>query len=245
MTELSSLLPAVPLLYREETGSTNTDAREWLKRGAPHGSLVVAARQTSGRGRIGRAFCSQSGGLYMSIILPGHLPAGQVTTLCAVAVRSAVLQLTGISLDIKWVNDLMLEGRKVCGILCEGVWDTDRCLGMIAGIGLNVCQTAFPEELRAIVRALYPSGSAPCPISHFAAEIYRQIFSLLPASPAHMTEYRAHCITLHKHIQWQRDSETHTGCALDVNDDGGLMVLEDNGQQLVIAAGEVSVRPQS
>ena len=91
---LQQLLPGVPLLAKDETVSTNTDAKAWLLNGAAHGSLAIAGRQSAGRGRMGRAFASQSGGLYMSIVLKSDLPAGALTTLCAVAVRRAVRELS-------------------------------------------------------------------------------------------------------------------------------------------------------
>lgn len=242
MSALASLLPGVPLLEQPTTHSTNTDARAWLLRGAAFGSLVTAQHQTGGRGRMGRVFVSQPGGLYMSVILPPDHPAGQVTTLCAVAVRRAVQQLSGISLDIKWVNDLLLGDKKVCGILCEGVWEGNQCLGIIAGIGLNVCQTSFPEELAPIVRSLYPNGQPPCDIAHFAAAIHREIMALLPESPAHMAEYRTHCLTLGRQIWWQQGDTIRTGFAQTTDDDGGLIVQTDAGV-ITISAGEVSVRP--
>ena len=146
-TLLSRLLPGLPCLCLEETSSTNVDARAWLLKGALHGSFVIADRQQAGRGRMGRSFISDDGGMYLSIILKTQLPAGQLTSLCAVAVRHAVLSLTGITLDIKLVNDLLRQGRKVCGILCEGIWEGETLLGIIAGIGLNISQNAFPPEL--------------------------------------------------------------------------------------------------
>ena len=202
-TLLRALLPDVPLRAPEETLSTNSDAREWLLRGAQHGSLVTADRQTAGRGRLGRAFASQQGGLYMSIVLKSDLPAGVLTTLCAVAVRRAVIDLTGKTPGIKWVNDLQLDSKKICGILCEGVWQGERLLGVIAGIGLNVCQREFPEALRDIAASLYPEGVSPIPVERFTAAIHQNVMSLLKTAPEHMEEYRCACVTLGQRVRWQ------------------------------------------
>ena len=145
-SQLSVLLPDVSVCILPETASTNSDARALLLRGGTHGSLVVAARQTGGRGRMGRAFCSEEGGLYMSLLLRGAWPAGQLTTLCAVAVCRAVERLTQLHLDIKWVNDAQLDGKKVCGILTEMNAQFDYINHIVVGIGINVHNESFPEH---------------------------------------------------------------------------------------------------
>ena len=239
---LQALLPDTPLRAYAETTSTNADARAWLLAGAPHGSLVVADRQSSGRGRLGRAFVSQAGGLYMSLVLKSDLPAGVLTTLCAVAVRRAVAALDGPALDIKWVNDLQHRGKKVCGILCEGVWAGDRLLGVIAGIGLNVCQTSFDPALAEIAAALYPDGRPPAPLARYATEITRQVLSMLPLAPAHMAEYRRACLTLGQTVQWRQGDAVRTGVARAV-DDAGALLIDMAAGPVTLTAGEVSVRP--
>ena len=238
---LPSLLPGVPLQALEETGSTNSDARDWLIRGAAHGSLVAAARQGAGRGRLGRSFASGAGGIYMSVVLRSDLPAGVLTTLCAVAVRRAVKELTGRALDIKWVNDLQWQGKKVCGILCEGVWQGSRPLGVVAGIGLNVCQREFPPELRDIACSLYPDGQPPQPLEAFIAAIHRHMMALLESAPAHLAEYRAACVTLGRRVSWQTPEGPREGLARDVDEEGALLIDTAEGS-VRIAAGEVSVR---
>ena len=241
---LQSLLPDTPMQAPEETSSTNTDARRWLQNGAAHGSLVAADRQTAGRGRLGRSFASADGGLYMSVVIKSDLPAGVLTTLCAVAVRRAVKALTGITADIKWVNDLQVNGKKICGILCEGVWQGDRLLGVIAGIGLNICQREFPEGLRDIAASLYPDGHSPVDPARFCAAIWKEIFTLLPLAPAHMAEYRQACLTLGQRVYWENAAGRREGMARDVDDTGALLIDTAEGP-VVLAAGEVSVRPFS
>ena len=237
---LSHLLPGLPCLCLKETASTNADARTWLLKGALHGSFVIADRQRAGRGRMGRSFVSDDGGMYLSIILKTQLPAGQLTSLCAVAVRHAVLTLTGIALDIKWVNDLLRHGRKVCGILCEGIWEGETMLGAIAGIGLNISQKFFPPELASVADSLFPDGNAPVEKEHFVAEIIREVLSLLPKVPAHMQEYRAACITLGQEVEWEKDNCLMHGIAESIDDYGALSIRTDNGL-ILLSAGEVSL----
>lgn len=242
-TLLQSLLPDGHLRCFDETVSTNRDARDWLLNGAQHGDLVIASRQSGGRGRLGRSFSSPEGGLYMSLILKCDLAPGAITTLCAVSVRRAILQLTGLDTDIKWVNDLLLQGKKVCGILCENVWCGTESLGAIAGIGVNVYGNDFPAELQDIARALYPDHTQP-PISMeaLAAAICREILDGLHNIPAHMNEYRRHCITLGKDVAWLDNGKQRYGKALTADDSGSLAVRDEDGTMRLIAFGEVSIR---
>ena len=239
-SKLKALLPDTQVRIPEVTVSTNSDAKEWLMQGAPHGSLIIASRQTGGKGRMGRSFESAEGGLYMSMILCCPCEAGELTTLCAVAVRRAVRELTGITLDIKWVNDLLHNGKKVCGILCEGVWNGSIPLGYVAGIGLNISQKDFPPGLKNIAVSLYPDGNAPAGPEVFASEIHKEIIRLLPGSPGHMAEYRSACLTLGKRIRWKKEAKTYTGIARDIDNDGSLVAETEDGV-FRICAGEVSL----
>ena len=136
-------------VHLEETDSTNRVAKELARQGAPHGTVVSAKRQTAGRGRLGRRFCSPEGGIYLSVLLRTDLPPEDralLTPMAAVAVCRTVERLCGVRPDIKWVNDLYLEGKKVCGILCERTGDA-----VIVGVGLNLKtpEGGFPPELNA------------------------------------------------------------------------------------------------
>ncbi|MBR6788090.1 MAG: biotin--[Clostridia bacterium] len=227
----------------DETLSTNRDARDWLMDDAQHGEMVIASRQTGGRGRLGRSFSSPEGGLYMSLILKTTAAPGAVTTLCAVSVRRAILKLTGIETDIKWVNDLLLDGKKICGILCESAFSGSESLGMIAGIGVNVYGNQLPTELQDIARSVYPDHAhAPIRLEALAAFIRAEILAGLAHLPAHMDEYRQHCITLGKAVYRAENGETHEGQALDTTNEGALIIRE-NGILRTIGYGEVSIRP--
>ena len=136
-------------VFLQETDSTNRVAKELARQGAAHGTAVLAERQTAGRGRMERSFFSPEGGMYLSAILRPEIPPEDLllmTPMAAVAVWKAVEKLTGIRLGIKWVNDLYLEGKKVCGILCERTGDA-----VIVGVGLNLKtpEGGFPPELNA------------------------------------------------------------------------------------------------
>lgn len=134
-----------------ETGSTNDAARQLAEQGAAEGTVVVAEEQALGRGRLGRSWLSERGaGIYVSILLRPVVKPGDATVLtlvAAVAASEAIEQACGLTADIKWPNDLLLSGRKCCGILSEMQADKDGIRYVIVGIGINVNHSAFPEEL--------------------------------------------------------------------------------------------------
>ncbi len=149
-----------PIYYHEQTGSTNDDARRLAEAGAPSGALVVAASQTAGRGRGGRAWRSAPGAsLALSVILrPEAVPAnppGGFTMLGGVAAAEAIEAVTGLPAELKWPNDVLLRRRKVCGVLAETAWIGDRLAYAVLGIGVNVRRGSEPAP----EAALFPATS--------------------------------------------------------------------------------------
>ena len=230
-----------PLRCFDSIDSTNTLAKQWAREGAPHGAAVLADRQTAGRGRLGRSFFSPEGGLYMSLIVDSAgIPPGQLTTLAAVAVLRAVAQTTGQMLQIKWVNDLLLDGRKVCGILTEGIVQGNTLARSVIGIGLNTGPMRFPEELQDIAGTLHQPGR-PVDREMLAARIISGILAGIPHMPAHMDAYRTHCLTLGQQVCFQHEGRPRVGVAASIDDDGALWVDTPEGP-LHLVAGEVSLR---
>ena len=152
-------------VYRYETvGSTNTELMALARQGAAEGTVVLARQQTAGRGRMGRSFQSPAGlGLYGSVLLrssPEDAP--RIPALAATAVRRAIRRSCGLSCGIKWPNDLVLSGRKVCGILAEALPGPEGSLWVVVGIGINVCQRRedFLPELRETAASLFMIAGA-------------------------------------------------------------------------------------
>ena len=145
-----------------ETGSTNDAARQLAEQGAPEGTLVLAEKQTQGRGRLGRSWLSESSaGIYASILLRPVLKprdAAVLTLVAGVAGSEAIEQACGLNADIKWPNDLLLSGRKCCGILSEMQAERDEIRYVILGIGINVNHSVFPEELGQCATSLRIAG---------------------------------------------------------------------------------------
>ena len=219
-------------VFLRETDSTNRVAKELARQGAPHGTAVLAERQTAGRGRLDRRFFSPEGGLYLSVILRPSCPPEDrllMTPMAAVAVCRAVERLCGVSPGIKWVNDLYLEGKKLCGILCEGAGDA-----VIVGIGLNLKapEGGFPSEVPAVALELAVERQA------LAEEIRRQL--LQPG--AFLPEYRRRCLILGKTVTVHPVSgETFEARAVDIDDRCRLIVESCRGRE-TLDSGEVSVR---
>lgn len=223
-----------------EVDSTNNLAKAWAREGLAGPGAVLADRQTAGRGRRGRSFYSPEGGLYMSLVVDSlGLRPGQLTTLAAVAVAEAVLQQTGQALHIKWVNDLLLGGKKVCGVLTEGVLVDNQLKKSVIGIGINTGPAQFPEELAAIAGTLYTAG-APIHREQLAARIIQEILNGLPLIPTHIQAYRTLCLTLGRSVRFVQNNQVYEGVAVDVDDDGRLLVQTLSGI-LPVLTGEVAL----
>ena len=233
----------------EEIGSTNGELKRLAFLGAPSGTVLIADRQTAGRGRLGRAFFSPAGGgVYMSVLLrPVTLSdAGLITTFAAVAV-ARVLRAHGVDTGIKWVNDIVSGGKKVCGILVEGgVYDGQPFA--VVGIGVNCKDTAFPSELADIATSVASlTGVAPEPAT-LADEILEALAEIDLANPrdpaALMDEYRSYSVTLGRAVRvYPHADEPYDGTAETINDDGTLAVRRTDGTLVTVSSGEVSIRP--
>ena len=238
------------LYWYEAIDSTNTQAKRLAKEGAPHGTVLAAGYQTGGRGRMGRTFQSPEGqGMYLSVILrPGCKPEQLMHLTCAagVAACQAVEAVCGIRPQVKWINDLVLGGKKLGGILAEMSLDKGVVEYAIIGIGINCLQTAFPEEIETIATSLtLHTGKAFSPAAMAAAMIHalwEMSETLLTEKAAIMARYRENCITLGKSVQVLRADQVLPAKALDLDEDGGLLVEYPDGTRQVVSSGEVSVR---
>lgn len=252
-----SLLPP-DSLWRESVhwfdsiDSTNTYAKDLARRGAPHGTVILAGSQSAGRGRLGRSFHSPEGsGIYMSVILRPKCPAQALMHLtCAVGtvMCDAVEAVCGIRPGIKWINDLVLQRRKLGGILTELGFSPDgRVDYAVVGVGINCNQRPedFPAELRQIAASLYTVTGQPVdPASLTAAMVTameRLSVRLLTDRAAILDRYRRDCVTLGREVTLH-GAMTGAAFALDVDDDGGLQVRLEDGTVHTVQSGEVSVR---
>ena len=167
------------IVHYFHTGSTNSVALQMAGAGAAHGTVVIAEEQTAGRGRFGRTWYSErSSGIYVSIILrPPLVPAAApvLTLMAGVAGQAAIERATGLVTDIRWPNDLLLNGKKLCGILTEMNAEVDRLHAVVVGIGINVNHREIPDELRSIATSLRLEGGKVYSRAHILVALLREI----------------------------------------------------------------------
>ena len=236
---------AAPLLREESVDSTNLYLRR-LAESAADGTAVIAASQTAGRGRSGRGFLSPEGGLYLSVLLrpevePERLPT--LTPVAAVAVCRAVGNVCGVSCGIQWPNDVLLGGKKICGILVESVLGEKSGPCVIVGVGINANTPSFPEELRPIAGSILAETGETVDLNALAAELLAQLDALYAGwladgGGAVLAEYRRLCLNPGREVL----SGGRRGRALSVGDDYSLLVRWEDGAEEALRFGEVSVR---
>ena len=238
----------------EEVTSTNTLLKELGRQGAPAGTVLVADRQTGGRGRLGRTFLSPGGvGVYFSaLIRPDCAPTELMHLTCAVAVAmcDAVENAFGFRPGIKWTNDLVVGTKKLGGILTELGLDpkTGRVSYAVLGIGINCGQESgdFDPAIRDIATSARMVLGRETDRERLIAEMVRALEAMdrtLLRSPAAMLErYRRDCITLGQSVSIVRGDEVRHALALDIDSEGGLIVRYDSGETGTVTSGEVSVR---
>ena len=240
--------------WLEETGSTNDDLKALARQGAPHGTVLIADRQSGGHGRMGRSFHSPGGvGIYFSILLRPQCSPGELmhlTCATAVAMCNAVEKATGLRPGIKWTNDLVYGKRKLGGILTElGLSSKGGVDYAIIGIGINCCQTEtdFPEEIRGIAASLSMVTGREIHRAAVAAAMMDALFrmdeSLLSGKQHMLNRYRKDCITIGQEVSLLRVGEpVRHGTAIGMDDEGALLVQFTDGKTEAVNSGEVSVR---
>lgn len=238
--DLSVIAEAVsrPLSLRAvpQTGSTNDDLKAAAKNGAPEYSVLIADRQLAGRGRIGRTFVSASG-LYMSVLLPVKkevLP--YLTHLAALAVCRALQETAAVTPCVKWVNDVFVNGKKVCGILAESV-TVGESRRYVVGIGVNANTPpdAFPEELKEI------AGSVIVDRTALAAAILNHLFSLAEQTPVEVIkkEYAERCFLVGTRVTVVKENSEREATVLGLSEGLGLLVRYDDNEKEELFSGEV------
>lgn len=240
-----------PLHFYAETDSTNARIAALAAAGAAEGALAVAELQTAGRGRRGRAWQAPAGtGIWMSLLLRPAIPPTQaplLTLLAGLAVTAAIRGETGLSPQIKWPNDILLDGKKLVGILTEMDGDMDAVRAVTLGIGINVNTEAFPPELADTATSLLLAGGRAYDRAALLARVLAEfearydVFLTAGFAPF-LAEYRADCMTIGAEV-WVIGREYWAGTALDITPEGELLVRRaDTGAEEVVFSGEVSIR---
>ncbi|HBA68530.1 MAG TPA: biotin--[acetyl-CoA-carboxylase] ligase [Lachnospiraceae bacterium] len=239
------------IYYYEETGSTNTDAKRFGEEGAAHGTVVVADKQNAGKGRRGRAWQSPGGkDIYFTILLrPEFVPdkASGLTLVMALSVAQAI-ESCGLEAGIKWPNDVVLNGKKICGILTEMNVETDYIQYVVIGVGINVNLDVMPEEIKETATSiLLESGKKMARakllqgvLERFEENYERYEKDLSLANM--MEEYNGYLVNRNRQVRVLDPKGEYEGTARGINEYGELLVETGDGQTVAVYAGEVSVR---
>lgn len=239
------------LHWYDTIDSTNTQAKLLAKQGAPHGTVLIAGHQTGGRGRMGRQFVSPPDmGVYLSVILRPQCPPDRLmhlTCAAAVAMCSAVEKAALFRPGVKWINDLVHDGRKLGGILTELSAGSGMTEYAVVGIGINCCQTTadFPADLRDMAGSLAMVTGSAIDRAALAAAMVEALYEMdghLTEKDRIMTRYRRDCITLGRDVAIHSPEGILHGKALDVDPDGGLIVRLKDGCTRTVNSGQVSIR---
>ena len=237
--------------FYHQVDSTNSEAKRYAEEHPGQSALFVAEEQTSGRGRLGRQWMSEQGkGLYLSLLIRPEIEPSKatlVTQIAAVATVEAVEAVTGLAAQIKWPNDLIVEGKKVCGILAELSAEMTAVNYLVVGIGINVNQSEFPEEIQEKASSLLALSGRKIDRQTLLKEVVARFGHYLGAlqddevlERMHQV-YRLKSATLGKEVRLL-GKEERTARVLDITKEGELLVIYPNGERERIHFGEVSVR---
>lgn len=245
------------LYYFESTGSTNTDAKRLGEEGNPHGTVVVADIQTAGKGRRGRSWQTLAGtALSFTLLLrPDFVPdkASMITLVMALSVAEAVEKITGTETGIKWPNDIVMNRKKICGMLTEMTMtpEMDEIQYVVVGAGINV-NNAGPEEFEEEVRPVATSLRMETGQQYGRVQLLDEVLRRFEENYAIFLEtldlsglrerYQKHLLNMGAQVRVLDPAGEYTGTAEGIDMQGELIVVKDNGERTLVYAGEVSVR---
>ena len=240
------------IIYYKQLDSTNTEIARLAAEGAAHGTVVMADAQTAGKGRRGRQWESPAGeNIYMSILLrPDCVPdrAPMLTLVMAYSVAKVVRELGFLDVQIKWPNDLVLSGKKICGILTEMQLRDSEIDYVVVGVGINVNTSKFPEELKDTATSLYMESGRVSDretlvesIVEYFDEAYRQFLETQDLSFL-KEAYNDMLVNVGREVRVLEPGNEYTAYAQGINTEGELLVRTKEGEEKRIYAGEVSVR---
>jgi BirA family transcriptional regulator, biotin operon repressor / biotin---[acetyl-CoA-carboxylase] ligase len=236
----------------QSCGSTNDEARRWASAGAPDGAVVTSLHQTKGRGRAGRVWHSPAGdGLYFSLVArPNLLPsqAPRLSLVVGLALAEALDELLPPDSKalVKWPNDVFVEGKKISGVLLELSVKDGLCDFLVVGVGLNVNTAQLPEELQGIATSMALVAKQHFDLSEVLWVVLRHLESCIDTLAhgefsALLARWRARSYTLQRQVVITQPEGDITGVAIDLDDEGALLVRIESGELLTIIAGDVGV----
>ena len=244
------LNPKLNITIFNELDSTNTYLKKIGSNGEKENQLVIALSQTGGRGRMGRSFYSPNGtGIYFSLLLHPEFSAEKslfLTVMVAVSVAETVMKYNKNDVKIKWVNDIYIDGKKVCGILTEGAVNSQKMLDYaIVGMGINVItpENGFPDDIKDIATAIFPGNTEEYIKEKIVADVVNRFFSMYNGCDKdYIKRYKEYSYLTGKEINIISGDSTRPATVIDITDDCHLLVKNENDEIEEISSGDVSVR---
>lgn len=234
----------------DELDSTNNYLKKLGSQGEKENQLVIALSQTGGRGRMGRSFYSPNGtGIYFSLLLYPQFSAEKslfLTVMAAVSVAEMVMKYNKNDVKIKWVNDIYINGKKVCGILTEGAINSNKMLDYaVVGIGINVIapENGFPNDIKEIATAIFPGKTDDYIKEKIVADVVNKFFDMYNGIDTdYVKRYKEYSYLTGKEINLIRGETIRPATVIDITDDCHLLVKNESGEIEEISSGDVSVR---
>lgn len=253
IVELLKDLPLPEVRFYPETGSTNQDALDWAAQGAPHLALIVADHQTAGRGRLGRSWFTPPGAaLAFSLILRPALPQPELlplySPLGALSVAVALEQLYGLQPLIKWPNDVLLNQRKVCGVLAESLWQGEVLQAVVLGIGINVAPASVPPADQVLFPATCVEDVVGTAVNRWQllAEVLKTViyWHNLLTTPSFIAAWQQRLAFKGEKVRLENTGgETFEGVLLGINPLGHLRLEMNDGSEQTFTVGDLKLRP--
>lgn len=242
---LAGLLGSRPFQYHDQVDSTNDLAQNWLRAGAPAGAVVIADEQLKGRGRRGHFWHTPPGvALAVSVMLrPDRAALHQVTLLGALAIAETLIALGATDVGIKWANDVLLNGRKVSGVLSESIWDGDQLVGAVLGMGVNVRVDFSNTDLAAKAISIEPALGMQVNRAEVLAKLLSRVdfWAAQLGTRALFQAWRSRLVTPGQQVTVIDEQTTISGTAVDVDEQGALLVRDGAGVLRRVIAGDLEI----
>lgn len=249
--ELTTPTPTLNITILDQSDSTMKDAKIAALNGQPNNTLIIANMQNNSRGRFGRSFFSKKdAGIYMSMLLRPNKKLeelAQYTVIMAVAVSKVIDDLAHIHTKIKWVNDIYINDKKVCGILSEALteFESGQISSIVIGVGINYSlpQKEFPEELQKTATSLFPNEKPLINRNKIIAQIWNTFYELTTSpSDDYLDYYRKKSLVLGKKVSFVQSGTTYEGLATAITNRGELIVALTDGSEKILSSGEISLK---
>lgn len=249
-SRLHTSLIGKEIIVLDIVDSTNEEVKRLAAKGGENGSVVTAEQQTAGKGRFGRVWSSDNGGLYFTVLLKPNLPPSDIASITLAsgyAVCQAIIAYTGLQARVKWPNDIIIGTKKVCGILTEMAAQSDRIDYVAIGIGINLNHTEFPRPIDKKATSLLIETGKRIDKNDFLAVVLGYLDKVITdfcvsLSVDDLKNFKAVCATLGRQVTVERGSSVIKGVAVDITSSGELVVTDENGTEVIVGSGEVTVQ---